>query len=257
MARKRSTRKRPEREDFMLKEAKKVESMLDRKTMVYLSKFYNKGIVSGMGPLIARGKEADVYVASAGDSKEISGKEYVILKFFRIETSTFFNMEEYITGDPRFAKLSKSKVDIVETWCRKEFGNLLLASEGGVRVPKPYMFNGNILAMEYVDDGNGHQARQLKDARLDWDEAETVLERILGEVRKLYRVKLVHGDLSEYNILLSEGKPCLIDMGQGVVLKHPNAMAFLARDIDNLLTYFRKAYGIERDAGKTLAWVME
>lgn len=246
MARRLSRRKRPLRSDFMLKEHKEVEGMLDKGTMIYLSKFYNKGIIDRLGFIIARGKEADVYVAAAGNADAVKGESQVVLKFFRVETSTFFNMNDYIVGDPRFKKISSSKFEIVKTWCKKEFGNLEIARKAGVDSPKPYMFNGNILAMQYIGDGK-RQAMRLKDTHLSGSEAETVLERILWDIRMLYRAKLVHADLSEYNILMYKEVPYFIDFGQAVVTRHPKAMAFLQRDMMNVLYYFRKNYRIEID----------
>lgn len=254
MARRRGKRKRPQREDFMLKEQKKVESMLDKSTMIYLSKFYNKGIIDKLGFIMARGKESDIYIASAGDADELMDEKYVILKFFRIETSTFFNMSDYIIGDPRFKDIAKSKTELVNIWCKKEFGNLQIAVKAGVHAPKPYMFNGNILAMQYLGDENG-QAMQLKEVDLDEKGAENILDMVIDDMRKLYKAKLVHGDISEYNILVKDGVAYIIDFGQGVVLRHPNAIRFLKRDIVNVLTYFKKRYEIDRSREETLKFI--
>ncbi len=249
MARRRSRRKMPERSDYMMKEQKKVEATLDPRTMQHLSKFFNKGVISKLEHVIAVGKESDVYMATAGDAEVVTG-EYVIVKFFRIETSTFFNMADYITGDPRFTKMEgRSKSAIIDTWCRKEFGNLEIASNAGVRVPKPYMFNKSILAMEFIGDG-GDPAPQLRNYRMDIDEAERMRATIMDYIRKMYSAGLVHGDLSEYNTLVKDGVPYLIDFGQGVVTRHPHALAFLRRDIENMASYFKHTYGIETDTIK-------
>ena len=246
MARARSKRHRQEREEYMLKEQKKVDQgIFDTATMVYLGKFFNKGIVSGLGFIMARGKEADVYLAKGGGSKAIGGSEEVVLKFFRVEASAFYNMSKYIVGDPRFSRqIGKSRKFIINTWCKKEFGNLSLASVAGVRAPRPYMFNGNIIAMEFIGE-DGHPAPQLKDVRLT--DPDGLLDRIIEDMGRLHRARLVHGDVSEYNILVKGGTPYMIDFGQAVVTRHPGAAEFLARDIRNILSYFSKAYGIEKD----------
>ncbi len=246
MARRRSRRKMPDRSDYMLKEQKKVEATLDPTTMKHLSKFFNKGIIDKLEHVIAVGKESDVYMASSGTSEIIKG-DYVIVKFFRIETSTFFNMADYIIGDPRFTKMEgRSKSAIIDIWCRKEFGNLEIAERAGVKVPKPYMFNRSILAMEFIGD-EGEPAPQLRNYRMDIDEAERMRSTVMDYVKKMYLSGLVHGDLSEYNILVKDSVPYLIDFGQGVVTRHPHAPAFLRRDINNVAAYFKHAYGIDTD----------
>lgn len=246
MARRRTKRHRQEREEYMFKEQKKVDQgIFDTQTMIYLSKFFNKGVVSRLGFIIARGKEADLYLAEGGASDIIGKSEVVVLKFFRIEASAFYKMSKYIIGDPRFSRqMGKSRKFIINTWCKKEFGNLELASMAGARAPRPYMFNGNILAMEFIGE-NGKPAPQLKDVSLA--EPRRMLDAILGDMKKLYGAKLVHGDVSEYNILVKEGTPYMIDFGQAVVTRHPLAADFLKRDVKNILDYFSKRYGIEAD----------
>jgi RIO kinase 1 len=254
MARRVSRRKEPSRDRYTLKEQNKIDSgIFDTKTMILLSKFYNKGIIDKLNFIIARGKEADVYVAQPGISEIVSGVKFVAIKFFRVETSSFLKMSDYIIGDPRFSKIRLTKATIVKTWCRKELGNLRIAQEAGILSPKPYMVNGSILAMEFIGDENGVPAPQLKDVRVE--NPEQFLDAIIEQVRKLYKRQMVHGDLSEFNILVHNGEPYLIDMGQMVVLKHPNADMFLERDILNILSYFSKHYGIERDQKRTLDYV--
>ena len=251
MARRRSRRHAPEREDFMLKEQIKTpQGVFNTRTMVYLSKFYNKGIISGLGYRIARGKEADIYIAKPGSSEMVADKDHVILKFFRVDASSFFNMADYIKGDPRFERqVGRGKAGIINTWCKKEFGNLLLAEAAGVHTPKPYMFNGSILAMEFLG-GEDTIFPTLNDAELDGP--ERVLNALLDDVKRLYRKGLVHADLSEYNILINNEVPFIIDWGQAVSVKHPNAIEFLRKDIFNLLKFFKRRYGIERSADEAM-----
>lgn len=251
MARRLGRRKRPTREKHVLVEQNKIDSgIFDDKTMVLLSKFYNKGIIEKLNFITARGKESDVYIAEAGAAKEVQGKKFVIIKFFRLETSSFIKMSEYLIGDTRFTKIKLNKSSITKVWCRKELGNLIVAAKAGVHAPKPYMANGSILAMEFIGDENGLRAPQLRQATLE--EPEKFLDITLKQVKMLYKSSLVHADLSEYNILVQNGKPYFIDFGQAVVVKHPNAMAFLERDVTNVLNYFSKVYKIKRDYEKTM-----
>ena len=254
LARRLGKRKQQPREEYMLKEREKIDAgIFEPRTMVRLGKFFNKGVVSGMGHIIARGKEADIYLAEPGASGKVKDMAGVVLKIFRIETSSFYKMADYINGDPRFSKVSSSKYGIVMEWCRKEYGNMVLARGAHVNVPLPIMFNGNILAMEFIGTKTGTPAPRLKEAMLD--DPAGMLDAIMAEARKLYSAGLVHGDLSEYNVLVADGKPYIIDFGQAVMLKHPKSPEFLERDVRNVLQYFRRAYGIETGYAAAIATV--
>jgi len=231
----------------VIKEKNKVESgVFDKKTMLSLAKFFNKGIINKIDYIIARGKEADIYIATPGNSKIVRNEKTVILKFFRVETSSFSNMIDYIVGDPRFKKISSTKYSLVNEWCKKEFGNLQIAEKAKARAPIPFMFNNNILAMSTITK-DSEIALQLKDTKLD--KPKKVFDEIIKEVKLLFKRELVHADLSEFNILIGDNElPYFIDFAQAVVLRHPNAISFLKRDISNITTYFSKVYNIERDS---------
>ena len=255
MARRVSRRKEPDRDFYPLHEQNKIDSgIFDTKTMVFLSKFYNKGVIGKLNFMIAKGKEANVYVAQPGESELVKSVSFIVIKFFRVETSSFLKMSDYMVGDPRFSKIRLTKSTIVKTWCRKEMGNLRIAEAAGVSAPKPYYANGSILAMEFIGDENGTPAPQLKDITVD--NPEEFLDLTIEQAKKLYQRGLVHADLSEFNILVQEQKPYLIDMGQAVVLKHPNAQMFLERDVGVLLKHFLKRYKIKKDTETVLNYIM-
>ncbi len=242
MSMKRSKKKQHSREMFMLKEQLKIEEgVFDRRTMLNLEGLFTHGIVSKLEFLTARGKEADVYIASAGEGIR---EKFVVVKIFRVETSGFAKRREYIFGDPRFGRIRGGIFNIVMEWCKKEYGNLMLAELAKVHAPKPYFFRGNVLGMEFIGD-DGMPAPKLKDAEVE--EPAEMLGRILADMRKLYANGLVHADVSEYNVLVKGTVPYLIDFGQAVVLGHPNSENFLQRDVSNISSYFMKRYGIEAD----------
>jgi RIO kinase 1 len=245
MARRVSKRKMPNIELYRLKEYEKTEGgVFDKQTMLFLSKLFNAGIISKLEHPVARGKEADIYIADAGKSDKVSGN-YVAVKFFRVETSSFSRMTDYIVGDERFSRIRSSKRFIVSTWCKKEYGNLMIAKNAGVSVPSPYMFSGSILAMEFIGSKDGTPAPMLKDVTLK--DPKNAFEAIIASIKKLYDYRLVHADMSEYNILANGAKLYIIDFGQAVTIKHQNAMSFLMRDISNICNYFFKRYGIKSD----------
>lgn len=236
----------------MLSEQVKIEEgVFEKRTMLKLAALFTHGIISKLNFIIARGKEADVYLADAGEKV---GGGTVIVKIFRIETSSFDRRIDYITGDPRFGKIKHSMHAIVEEWCKKEYINLKMAEEAGVHAPKPYMFSGNVLAMEFIGNGNV-PAPMLKDAQIS--NPKEILDEIIGDIKKLYRIGIVHADMSEYNILVSEGVPYMIDFGQAVSVKHPKAEDFLKRDVFNIVSYFNKVYGLNVDPNNALDSVVK
>lgn len=251
MARRVSRRKMPDRDIHQVKEEQKTDSgIFNERTMLYLSKFYNKGVIDKISYPIAKGKESDVYLGDAGESRFVGDAKYVCMKFFRIETSSFYKMRDYIEGDRRFGHVKRDKRSIILIWCKKEFGNLRMASNAGVRGPKPYMYNGSILALEFIGSDDGKPAPKLREVTLD--DPEGMLDDIIENMKKLHAAGLVHSDMSEYNILVKDSLPWFIDMGQAVILKHPSALEFLERDVRNICSYFKASYGIDTDHSKMM-----
>ena len=160
-------RKRQEREEYAFKGHRTVDTgIFNDETMVYLSKFFDKGIISRIVFITARGKEADLYLCEPGLSETVKKAKFVVLKFFRIETLSFYTMTDYIIGDPRFGRMNRSKKGTIKIWCRKEYGNLQIAKEAGVNAPIPYMSNGSILAMEFIGSDEGVPAPTLRRSEL-------------------------------------------------------------------------------------------
>lgn len=213
------------------------DDVFDTRTLMNLYYLSKKGYVEALGGSISRGKEANVFHALG------RGGKHLALKIYRVATSDFKAMQDYILGDPRFRSVKGNKRSLVNAWTRKEYRNLLRAEEVGVRVPHPYAVRENILVMDFVGT-DGAAAPLLREVALEGEEAERAYRRIADYIVLLHnRAGLVHADLSEFNILY-DGEPVLIDMGQAVTLDHPNAMEFLKRDISNLVRFFRERYGI-------------
>ena len=250
MTRRVSKRKMRRREDFQLKEQLKIEEgVFDNRTMMMLGKMLTRGIISSMDFIIGKGKEADVYIAEHGVKVD---KEKVIVKIFRLETSSFSNRMDYIAGDPRFNGMRSNVMQIVNAWCKKEYGNLKVAEEAGAHAPIPYSFSGNVLAMEFIGEG-GNPAPLLKDAGAV--DPERALGSVLDDIKALYRNGLVHGDVSEYNLLMKGNIPYMIDFGQAVSTGHPKAAEFLRRDISNITGFFRKRYSMDSNIESILEMV--
>jgi len=213
------------------------EAVFDKRTLMDLYSLASKGAIDALGGSICTGKEANIFSA-------IAGKKELALKIYRISTSNFNAMQNYLQGDPRFGSVKGTKRAIVSAWAKKEFRNLSRAKEANVRVPMPVAVRGNILVMELVGTG-GNPAPQLKDVELDLLDAERLFEKIAASISALYnRAELVHADLSEFNILVDNGEPVIIDMGQSVTLDHPMVRKFLERDIANIARFFKKRYNV-------------
>lgn len=212
--------------------------VFDDATLMALYELSRKGYIDALGGCFSTGKEANLFhaITKKDDISEIAVKIYLI------STANFNAMKDYILGDPRFAGIKHSRKDIILAWTKKEFKNLKRAEEAGVRVPKPYITKRNILLMEFIGK-DGIPMPQLKDVELTHEEAENIFNRVVGYMNLLYcKAKLVHADLSEYNILVDVNtmEPVIIDMGQSVTTDHFNADTYLRRDCYNITRFFGK-----------------
>ncbi|MCS7143487.1 MAG: serine protein kinase RIO [Archaeoglobaceae archaeon] len=216
--------------------------VLDVRTLKTLYKLSTK-FIKAMGGVVSTGKEANVFYADGVyEEKNVP----MAVKIYRIETSSFDKMDEYIFGDRRFDYRISPK-DKIYLWTEKEFRNLERAYDSGVRVPKPYAYMRNVLLMEFIGEDE-IPAPTLVEIGKDLAEldVERIFYDIIENIKKLYqKAELVHADLSEYNIMLLK-EPVIIDMGQAVLRDHPKAKEFLKRDLKNLARFFRK-FGVKVD----------
>ncbi len=124
-------------------------------------------------------------------------------------------------------------------WQSAEVDALYRLAGAGVRVPKPYNFHAGVLLMELVTDDQGNAAPRLNDLEFTAEEARTCHHTLMMEVVRMLCAGVVHGDLSEYNILLGSEGPVIIDLPQAVDAAGNNhACSMLERDVNNLTAYF-------------------
>ncbi|QLH74663.1 MAG: serine protein kinase RIO [Methanomassiliicoccales archaeon] len=212
---------------------KVLDEVFDQRTMLAIYKFMTGGLIDHLDFPISTGKEGNVFRATTPEGG------HVVLKIYRINTATFHSISKYIEGDPRFKGLKGSHRKLIYAWCTKEFKNLTRMLDAGIRVPEPYDFHENILLMEYIGSEE-RPAPALRSVELSPDVANEFYDEVLKFIKAAYRkAGLVHGDLSEYNILVHEGHPWIIDCGQAVTTDHPNADELLLRDVKNINRYFR------------------
>lgn len=196
------------------------------RTLLTLYYFSNKGLVWQLHGEVSRGKEAAVFVA------ETKTGRFIAVKIFRPIPS--FDMKAYILGDPRFKGFKKSK--LIETWANKEFKNLSRFEHLGVRVPSPIQVRENVLLMEFIGKGSV-PAPTYKDCPPK--NPVLAFKKVVDYMKKAHAGGIVHGDLSEYNILDYLG-PVWIDCGQAVINRHPKYLEYLDRDIRNVVRFFSK-----------------
>ncbi len=213
-----------------------LEEVFDKPTLMIIYQMLNRRELSKVCGVVRSGKESRVYWAKDFRSRDVALKVY-------LTTSSDFRkgMLTYIDGDPRFFRHKRDTRSIVYLWAQKEFKNLELATSVGVRVPRPRKVDKNVLVMEFVGKG-GEPAPLLRETRLK--APNKMYKKILGNVTKLYRkARLVHGDLSEYNIMVWKGEPIIFDFSQSIPLEHPMSEMLLKRDIMNVNIYFA-AHGV-------------
>lgn len=214
-----------------------IESVFDERTIFHLNTILTNGPLKRIEGVISAGKEANVYLAYDLNEKEVA------IKIYKIDSNTSKWMRNYIIGDPRFKKIPRNVSKIIFLWASKEFKNLKRAYKADLSVPKPIYIKNNILIMEYIGF-ESIPAPVLKDIKKP-KEPINLMNEILSFIKILYqKAKLVHGDLSEFNILYHNQKPVVIDISQAVSTQHPKAEVYLTRDIKNIFKYFKKL-GIE------------
>lgn len=205
--------------------------VFDRKTLMVIYDFMTSKYISSVHYPISTGKEGNVFYVTNKDGEPLA------LKIYRTSTSTFKRITKYIDGDPRFKNIIGNRRKIIYAWTDKEYRNLRRYTESGVRVPKAIKFDKNCLLMEYIGDESG-PAPQLKDAIMK--NPNLVYRKVVSFIVDGYKkAHLVHGDLSEYNILMLKDEPVLIDCGQTLTADHFNAKTFLIRDITNINRFFK------------------
>ena len=209
-----------------------LEEVFDGRTLTTVMHLLNRRRLRELQGAVKSGKESRIYRGIDMKGGDVAVKIY-------LTSSAIFRQGrlKYIRGDPRFKDIPHDTRSLIDQWASKEFKNLQLAKEAGLAVPTPIYVEKNVLLMEFIGK-NGVPAPYLREVPLQ--AASSWYDKIVEMVKDLYdKAKLVHGDLSEYNILVPDGYPMLIDFAQAVTIEHPEAREFLRRDIDNLNNYFK------------------
>lgn len=227
------------------------EQVLDPRTRMILLQMINRNVVSEVNGCLSTGKEANVYHALSIPQED--GSEAAVaplhraIKVYKTSILVFKDRDKYVTGEYRFRQgYSKSNNRaMVKVWAEKEMRNLKRIYASGIPCPEPVQLRLHVLVMGFLGDKKGTPAPRLKDVELVGSDIEArwklLYLQLLGYMRILYQTcRLVHADLSEYNILYHNDKLWLIDVSQSVEHDHPRSLEFLRMDIKNVSDFFRR-----------------
>lgn len=213
-----------------------VEQVLDPRTRMILFKMLNQGIIAEINGCISTGKEANVYHATSK-----TGVAFAI-KIYKTSILQFKDRDKYVTGEFRFRHgyCRHNPRKMVRTWAEKEFRNLIRLQQGGVNAPKPILLRSHVLLMDFIGT-DCWPSPKLKDAVLTSSKPRKLYRECIETMWRLYnKCKLVHADLSEYNMLYHDGSIVIIDVSQAVEHDHPMALEFLRKDCTNITEFFKK-----------------
>lgn len=205
-----------------------------------------EGWITDVVRAVKSGKEASVYLCRGSDR---SGERLVAAKVYRARRS-FHNDSGYREGEMRgwhrrqvvaaTKRTAHGREVRFGAWIGREFEHLRTLHRAGARVPRPIAVEGEALLLSWIGDEDG-AAPPLRNLRLEPDAARATLQTLLEQVELFLAHDLVHGDLSEYNVLYWDGRPTVIDLPQAVDPRfNRSARALLERDLRNLAAYFER-----------------
>ena len=207
-----------------------------------LESLIEEGLIDSVVRQLMSGKEALVYVVRCGDETRCA-------KVYKEATQRSFRQAVDYTENRKVKNTRQARAMAKGTrfgrqaqeaaWQSAEVDALYRLAAAGVRVPKPYNFHDGVLLMELVTDEGGDAAPRLNDVQFTPEQARRHHAALLQEVVRMLCAGVVHGDLSEFNILLGADGPVIIDLPQAVDAAGNNhASRMLARDVANLRGFF-------------------
>jgi RIO kinase 1 len=212
------------------------------KTPKRLQSLLDEGLIDSVVRQLMSGKEAMVYVVRCGADTRCA-------KIYKEATQRSFRQAVDYTENRKVKNSRQGRAMAKGTrygrqaqeaaWQSAEVDALYRLAGAGVRVPKPYNFHEGVLLMELVTDEDGNAAPRLNDVLLSAEQAEEFHAQLIGQVVRMLCAGVVHGDLSEFNILLAADGPVIIDLPQAVDAAGNNhAERMLLRDVANLSGFF-------------------
>ncbi len=212
------------------------------KTPKRIQPLIDDGLVDAVLRQLMSGKEATVYVVRCGAEVRCA-KVYKEIDKRSFKQAVQYREGRKVRNTRRARAMEKrskyGRKQLEETWHNAEVDALYRLASAGVRVPQPYGCFDGVLLMELITDESGNAAPRLSDVTLTREQAlEDHAEMMLNVVRMLC-AGLVHGDLSEFNVLVDEDGPIVIDLPQAVdAAANTHAQSMLERDVDNMTNYY-------------------
>ncbi len=212
------------------------------KTPKRLQPLVTEGLVDEVVRQLMSGKEATVYMVRCGAEIRCA-KVYKDIKQRSFRKNASYQ-EGRKTKNSRQARAMEKgsrygRQMQEEAWQSAEVDALYRLAAAGVRVPQPYICHEGVLLMDLVTDDDGNPAPRLNDIELSAEQALEFHARLLNQVVRMLCAGIIHGDLSEYNILVGSDGPVIIDLPQAVdAAGNSNAGPMLERDVANLASYF-------------------
>jgi RIO kinase 1 len=212
------------------------------KTPKRIAPLLEDGLVDEVIRQLMSGKEAMVFVVRCGDEIRCA-KVYKEANKRSFRQSVDYTEGRRVKNSRQARAMEKGtrygRKAQEEAWQSAEVDALYRLAAAGVRVPKPYTFYEGVLLMELVTDADGNAAPRLNDVVLTEEEAMAHHHTLLRQVVRMLCAGVVHGDLSEFNVLLGSEGPVIIDLPQAVdAAANNHASRMLERDVDNLAAYF-------------------
>ncbi|MUK64112.1 PA4780 family RIO1-like protein kinase [Aliivibrio fischeri] len=200
------------------------------------------GLIDEVLTQLMSGKEASVYIVRSGDNIQCA-KVYKEIEQRSFKQAVAYREGRKVKNSRRARAMEKGskfgRDEQEKVWQNAEIDALYKLSEAGVRVPTPYGCFDGVLLMELVTDDDGSVAPRLNDVTLTKDQAIRDHDLMIQYVTRMLCAGIVHGDLSEFNVLVDHLGPVIIDLPQAVdASANNNAKWMLERDVNNMTTYY-------------------
>ena len=207
-----------------------------------LQSLADDGLIDEVITQLMSGKEAQVYVVSS-HGEICCAKVFKEAKQRSFKQAVAYQEGRKVRNSRQARAMSKKsrygQKEQEDAWLNAEVDALYRLANAGVRVPKPQGFIDGVLLMEMIRDAEGHAAPRLDDVTLTPEQARRYYDKIIRDVVRMLCAGLIHGDLSEFNVLLAPDGPVIIDLPQAVNAAGNNsAQRMFERDVDNMRRYF-------------------